>query len=217
MPDWSRLAARFPAFHGLWKQLRSLRRRIVYGTRLRRAARAGPVRIVVGSNGVFEPGWYPTEAGFLNLLKPPQWEAFFSRYPVQAILAEHVWEHLTPSEGLEAARTCFHFLAPGGVLRAAVPDGFHPDPEYRNWAKPGGHGPSADDHKLFYTYQSFRRVFEEAGFTVELLEYFDERGQFHAVDWNPAAGKINRSLRFDRRNADGQPHYTSIILDARKP
>ena len=206
-----------PWLHRAWKRARSLYRRTVHGAALRNAAKKGPVRIVVGSNGVFEPGWHPTEAEFLNLLNPAQWERVFFAHPVQAILAEHVWEHLTEAQGLDAARTCFRFLMPGGTLRAAVPDGCHPDPEYRDWAKPGGCGPSADDHKLFYTYETFRGVFERAGFTVTLLEYFDKHGEFHATDWDPSAGKINRSLRFDRRNADGKPHYTSIILDATKP
>ena len=211
------LAARMPALHGRWKRLRSLYRRIVYRTSLLKAAQKGPVRVVIGSNGVFQPGWHPTEADFLDLLRPAQWEEIFSRHPVEAVLAEHVWEHLTEAQGLEAARTCFRFLMPGGTLRAAVPDGLHPDPQYHNWTKPGGCGPSADGHKLFYTYHTFCKVFEQAGFAVELLEYFDERGEFHATDWDPSAGRINRSLRFDRRNADGKPHYTSIILDATKP
>ena len=206
-----------PALHGGWKKLRSLYRRILYRASLLGAAQKGPVRIVVGSNGVFQAGWYPTEETFLDLLKPEQWERIFSKHPAEAILAEHVWEHLTEAQGLEAARTCFRFLKPGGYVRAAVPDGLHPDPQYRNWAKPGGCGPSADDHKLFYTYKTLRKAFEEAGFTVELLEYFDEQGKFHASDWDPARGRIHRSLKFDRRNRDGRPHYTSIILDAWKP
>lgn len=217
MIDRNNLLARMPALHGGWKKLRSLYRRIIYRASLLEAAKKGPIRIVVGSNGVFQPGWHPTEADFLNLLIPAQWAELFSEHPIEAILAEHVWEHLTEADGLEAARTCFRFLMPGGWLRAAVPDSLHPDPHYRNWVKPGGCGPSADDHKLFYTYKTFSKVFEQAGFSVTLLEYFDERGEFHAMDWDPLAGRINRSLRFDRRNRDGRPHYTSIILDARKP
>jgi YD repeat-containing protein len=210
------LLRHIPTLHGAWKSARALYRREVYRRTLLRAVRLGPVRIVVGSNGVYDPGWHPTEASFLNLLQPNQWDALFPRDSIEAILAEHVWEHLTGEEGLAAARTCHRFLKEGGCVRAAVPDCLHPDPGYRDWARPGGSGPSADDHKLFYSYKTFAQVFERAGFQVKLLEYFDESGRFHATDWDPAGGKIRRSLRFDRRNADGHPHYTSVILDAWK-
>ena len=81
----------------------------------------------------------------------------------------------------------------------------------------GGMGAGADDHKVLYTCETFRGLFERAGFQVEPLEYFDSTGAFHAVEWDPAAGMIHRSKRFDERNQSGRLNYTSIILDARKP
>jgi len=109
------------------------------------------------------------------------------------------------------------FLKPGGYLRVAVPDGFHPDPEYVEWVRPGGTGPGSDDHKVLYTYATFRDLFEKIGFDVVLHEYFDESGQFHFTDWAPSDGMIERSKRYDSRNANGRLAYTSIILDAVKP
>ncbi|HEX4070229.1 MAG TPA: hypothetical protein VHX68_03640, partial [Planctomycetaceae bacterium] len=100
--------------------------------------------------------------------------------------------------------------------RVAVPDGYHPDPTYIEWVRVGGSGAGADDHKVLYNCDSFRRLFESAGFDVQLLEHFDAAGAFHGVDWDPAAGTIHRSRRFDERNRDGRLNYTSIILDARK-
>jgi predicted SAM-dependent methyltransferase len=47
------------------------------------------------------------------------------------------------------------------------------------------------------------------------LEHFDERGVFHAAEWDPQAGMIVRSRRFDPRNRD-QLIYTSLIADAHK-
>jgi predicted SAM-dependent methyltransferase len=179
--------------------------------------RAAPVRIVLGASGIYDAGWIPTEIGVLDILNLGHWSRVFAENSIDAILAEHVWEHLTPEQGLLAARHCLRFLKPGGYLRVAVPDGFHPDPNYIEWVRVGGSGAGADDHKVLYTRDTFRRLFEQAGFDVELLEYFDSAGVFHAVEWDPAAGKIFRSRRFDERNQNGQLNYTSLILDARKP
>jgi|SRR5688572_828015 len=135
---------------------------------------------------------------------------------LEAILAEHVWEHLTANDASIAASTCFRYLKRGGYLRIAVPDGLHPDPDYIEQVRVGGSGSGADDHKVLYTHQTLSAVFEKAGFRVQLYEYFDQAGKFHFHDWSPQDGMIRRSRRFDSRNADGNPHYTSIVLDAIK-
>jgi predicted SAM-dependent methyltransferase len=219
--------------------VRSLLRRIPGLWRIRRAANkirrryhqyAGPgrlkrrleasdqKRIVVGSSGWFESGWIPTEIDFLNLLKPTDWARFFQPTSVDAILAEHVWEHLTPQQGRAAAGTCFTYLRSGGYLRVAVPDGLHPNPTYRDWVRVGGAlpGQPGNDHKVLYTYRSLVELFEGSGFRTVLYEYFDEAGEFQYVEWDPGAGMIRRSKRFDQRNHNGNLVFTSIILDAFK-
>jgi predicted SAM-dependent methyltransferase len=179
--------------------------------------RASPLQIVLGASGIYDAGWIPTEIGVLDILVERQWMRLFTENSIDAILAEHVWEHLTLEQGLRAARNCRRFLKPGGYLRVAVPDGFHPDPTYIEWVRVGGSGAGADDHKVLYNCDTFRGLFESAGLKVELLEYFDKEGGFHSVDWDPTAGRIHRSRRFDERNQDGRLGYTSVILDARKP
>jgi predicted SAM-dependent methyltransferase len=174
------------------------------------------LRIVIGASGVSQRGWIATEADFLNLLSENDWTRYFEEGSIDALLAEHVWEHLSRDEGLLAARLCFKYLKPGGYIRAAVPDGLHPDASYIADVKPGGSGGGAHDHKVLYTHETFKALFEEAGFHVALLEYFDEQGDFHCSEWLPSAGRINRSKRFDARNVDGNLRYTSIILDAKK-
>lgn len=173
-------------------------------------------KIVVGSSGIYEEGWIPSEIEVLNLLKEDSWANFFQPNTISNILAEHVWEHLTPADGKIGAQTCYRFLESLGRLRIAVPDGFHSDPDYIEHVKIGGVGDGADDHKVLYNYRSISRMLKEVGFEVELLEYFDEEGQFHQRDWDVEDGFVHRSLKYDDRNADGQPNYTSLIVDAIK-
>ncbi|HVZ34587.1 MAG TPA: methyltransferase domain-containing protein [Polyangiaceae bacterium] len=178
---------------------------------LRRHLGMRPLRIVIGAGGVFEPGWIPTDAEQLNLLRPESWAKYFAPDSIDALLAEHVWEHLTLEEGRRAAAICYRYLKPGGYIRIAVPDGLHPDPAYREYIKPGGEaGGPVGGHQVAYSYRELSAVFEAAGFVTELLEYHDEAGQLHVHDWNPADGMIHRSVRFDERGA------VSIVLDARK-
>lgn len=174
------------------------------------------LKVVVGSSDIFEPGWIPSEWHFLNLLNEQEWLTYFKEDSISNILAEHVWEHLTPEDGKVAVRTCYRFLKKGGRLRIAVPDGFHPDPTYIDYVKVGGSGAGADDHKILYTYKIMTDILEQAGYKVQLLEYFDESGIFHHNAWEAKAGYIHRSIKNDKRNADGKPNYTSLIVDAVK-
>jgi predicted SAM-dependent methyltransferase len=214
----------------LVRQLKHIRRVVyrigrVYDRRygaqkFRRRLAAAPVkRIVVGSSSKYDRGWIPTERDYLDLCRPEQWEQALAPNSLDALLAEHVWEHLTPAEALAAAATCYTYLKPGGYLRLAVPDGLHPSPEYIDWVKPGGASPGqlTNDHKVLYTYRTLGDVFESAGFRVRLYEYYDEMGKFHFSDWDPADGTIRRSRRFDRRNQGGKLAFTSVVLDAVKP
>jgi predicted SAM-dependent methyltransferase len=60
----------------------------------------------------------------INLLIRSNWVESFGERRIDIILSEHVWEHLTYEEGVEAAEICYDFLKPGGYIRCAVPDGF---------------------------------------------------------------------------------------------
>jgi predicted SAM-dependent methyltransferase len=200
-----------------WPLLRalSLYRSIEGPRRLARLERSTrPLRIVVGSEGRADPGWIATEHEYLDVADASHWQRFFAKGSIDAILAEHVFEHLTPEQARLAAQHCYDHLKPGGLLRAAVPDGLHPDPAYIAWVEVGGVGPGACDHKVLYDYKSFRRVFEETGFHVRLLEYWDEQGVLRQADWDPAQGRIKRSVRFDTKPRGFR--YSSVILDAVK-
>jgi predicted SAM-dependent methyltransferase len=91
---------------------------------------AASLRLVVGAEGIFDKGWIPTDIEYLNFLNKQHWERYFKKDSIDVILAEHFWEHLTTENALMAAQQCFQYLRPGGYLRVAVPDGYHPDPKY---------------------------------------------------------------------------------------
>lgn len=184
--------------------------------KFKRALNNKPLRIVIGSSGIYQKNWAASEIDFLDLLKERDWQKFFTENSIEAILAEHVWEHLSKKESYLAAKRCYQYLKGGGYLRVAVPDGLHPSQEYINAVKPRGKDSKIHKHKTLYTYQTFREIFEFAGFKVRLLEYFSENGKFHFRKWNPKEGMVTRSSRFDERNTPSNLAYTSIILDAYK-
>lgn len=176
-----------------------------------------PVKVVIGACYTFFPGWIHTDIDTLDILKEENWRKYFQPGTLDAMLAEHVWEHLTPEQGKQAFSNCFRYLKPGGFLRVAVPDGFHASPDYIEMVRPGGWGQGADDHKILYNYQLMSAVLKDIGFEVRLLEYHDEKNVFHQENWDPKDGMVNRSARFDKRNQEGKLVYTSLIIDAVKP
>jgi predicted SAM-dependent methyltransferase len=180
---------------------------------LRRARARGSIRIVVGAAGTQVAGWVSTNQHSLDLLREATWHAFLEPDSVQAILAEHVWEHLDEEGGRRALATCFTFLKPGGHLRIAVPDALHPSQEYRNYAGVGG----MFNHKVFYDHRLLGAALESVGFVPKLLEYWTEDGEFIHQPWSKDDGPVARSRWNDRRNADGKPNFTSLIVDGVKP
>lgn len=199
----------------LRREVRRRRRR----NGLRRSLSAAPSpRLVIGAAGIAQPGWIATDRDQLDLLQPESWAELLQPGSVDAMVAEHVWEHLSLDDGRRAAETCWRFLRPGGRLRIAVPDGWHPDPAYRDFARPQGLAPGADDHRVLYTLPTLRTMLEGVGYVVRPLEHFDERGEWHETAWSSDDGHIRRSRRFDPRNESGSlRRVTSLIVDAFKP
>jgi predicted SAM-dependent methyltransferase len=137
---------------------------------------------------------------------------------VDNILAEHVFEHMTFEDGFKAASNCYRALKPFGRLRIAVPDGFHPDPAYINWVKPGGIW-NPHDHLVLYNYKTLSKLLMRAGFRVLLLEWHDERGQLHVRQWSDANGMVWRSVKHwyaGFLTLVVGARYTSLIVDAVK-
>ncbi len=138
-----------------------------------------PRRIIIGAGSQRWPCWLPTQQEDLDLLRQSTWVSRFSPNTIDALLCEHVWEHLTEAEGRAATVLCYEFLKSGGYRRCAVPDGNFPDEEYQRAIQVGGPGPvdhPAASHKIVYEYRQSGEVFQMAGFEVNLLEYCDDRG-----------------------------------------
>lgn len=207
---------------GCLTRLRTYRERmnaVRYCQALRRVLRRqnNDLKLIVGASATTMPGWISTEYPYVDISSKTNLASWFRPGSVSAIVAEHVWEHLTPAQATAACENCFELLKPGGYVRLAVPDGHHPDSEYIAYVKPGGVGAGSEDHKVLYTVESFTAMLSGAGFIVTPQEWFDADGKFHANDWNVRDGMITRSTRFDERNKEDPTAYTSLIVDAKKP
>ncbi|WP_298828851.1 SAM-dependent methyltransferase [uncultured Planococcus sp.] len=178
------------------------------------------IKVVIGADNYNNnPGWIHTQEEELSLLDETTWKNQFKKGSISAILAEHVWEHLTYQEGLEAARLCHQYLKPRGHIRCAVPDGYFPDEAYQNIVKIGGPGPKdhpAASHKIVYNYNTLASIFEIAGYEVKFLEYCDEAGHFQFSEWQEEDGVIFRSKKWDPRNQGDKLIFPSLIIDAIK-
>ena len=120
------------------------------------------------------------------------------------------------SDRHNANKNCLDYLKPGGKLRIAVPDGFHPSKNYIDKVRPGGIGAGAKDHKILFNYKILKNELENAGFKVDLLEYWDDSGNFNFLNWSIEDGYIERSKNNDPRNNKQKLNYTSLIVDAIK-
>jgi predicted SAM-dependent methyltransferase len=177
----------------------------------------GKRKLAIGSSKVkLGKGWILSEYDALDASKVSDWQRLFGEERLTNILAEHVWEHIPDEETRLSNQNCYDYLQKGGRIRIAVPDGNNPDKEYIEWVRVGGSGIGADDHKILYTYAIMKSRMEKAGFRVELLEYWDENGEFHYTDWTADGGMIHRSRRYDPRNQNGKLGYTSLIVDGVK-
>ena len=174
------------------------------------------IRLALGSNSHCTDGWIAAGCDHFDLVDSASWSCFFQKSSVDAILAENVWEHLSRLEGKIAARNCFQFLRPGGYLRVAVPDEFHPSQQSQDQLRRGGER-RAESPCVLYNHHSFAEAFLSIGFRVRLIEFFDHEGVFHSNQWDVSKGLVYRTLLFDERNITQPFAYTSLVLDAAKP
>lgn len=187
------------------------------------------MKIIVGAGNTSQAGWHSLERNQLDIRDGAQWARLFRPNTLDAILSEHVLEHLTLREAHTAATNIYNYLKRGGYWRIAVPDGFNRNPSYQNWNHPLGNGqklmrwfvyaPNEPCHQVMYNYHGLTHLLSSVGFSVRLLEWCDERGQFHRSIWSQKQGEVRRSF--------GHPYLakvmpwtgvynTSLIVDAIK-
>ncbi len=175
------------------------------------------INLNVGASITRFQGWFPTDIEInsyhLDLTSRADFERMLAGRQVRRILAEHVFEHLTTAQILQALPLLYAYSTPDVNIRIAVPDGYHTSPDYIERVKIGGTGEGADDHKQLFTYKTLGEIFEKAGFKATPVEYWDEQGNFHQGYQLDENGYITRSMLHDSRNQAGKPVYTSLIMD----
>ena len=187
------------------------------------------MKIIIGANGTTQPGWLSLERSRLDLCDRNMWVSLFRPGSVDAVLTEHVLEHLTLEEAGQAARNVYEFLRPGGYWRVAVPDANNPGKWYRLCSRPGSllhlianvlYTPGEPFHQVFYEHGSLTSLLANAGFAPRLLEWHDGEGRLHRGSWSPADGEVRRSFGHPYvtgRRGLGGVHNLSLIVDAIKP
>ncbi len=174
------------------------------------------IKIIVGAGPTKYKGWFSTDIATLDVTNEDHFKKYFKKKKINKILAEHVLEHLTEIDLGLMIKNFYKYSSDDVNIRIAVPDGLHKDRNYINTVKPGGTGEGADDHKHLFTYHSLSEFFEEEKFKPVLVEYWDEGRNFHPGYSNDENGYVLRSFKNDKRNINGTPEYTSLIIDFRK-
>ena len=177
---------------------------------------ADEINLVVGAGPTKFRGWFSTDIVTLDVTKESDFKKYFSKKKIHKVLAEHVLEHLTNSDLDLMAANLFKYSEENVNIRIAVPDGFHSNVDYINIVKPGGTGEGAEDHKNLFTVISLSEIFERSGFKSHPVEYWDKDGKFHQGYKNNENGYVIRSFLNDKRNQNGNPVYTSLIIDFKK-
>ncbi|NEP77367.1 MAG: hypothetical protein F6K39_03770 [Okeania sp. SIO3B3] len=174
----------------------------------------GKMQVVLGAGGEGLEGWKNTDIDQLDIRDGLSWSRLFYPASLDNLLAEHVLEHLTLEEALTAFQHIYSYMRQGGVFRIAVPDAYHPSLYYRELVKPGGLE-TPFEHKAFLDYKVLTMLAHKSGFVVNLLEYFDENGNFHQKDYSEESGVIRRcaknNIGLDSSNNDVMHKFYSSI------
>ena len=170
------------------------------------------ISLIIGSGPTKYKGWFSTDLDTLDVTNEKDFKKYFRRKKINNILAEHVLEHLSDQEIEKMLKNIYEYSGNELIFRVAVPDGFHINENYIKNVKPGGTGEGAKDHKHLFNFKSLTDKIEKFGFQANLVEYWDERGKFH-TSYSDKNGYIKRSFKNDKRNKDGKPNYTSLVID----
>ena len=73
------------------------------------------MRVIIGAGKTNYDGWISTQENELDLTNRADFVKMFAKEKPIAFLAEHVWEHMTFSDGYIAAKTVTIFLRKAGI------------------------------------------------------------------------------------------------------
>jgi len=91
----------------------------------------------------------------------------FADGTVETVFSSHMLEHMTDPAGEVLLRECHRVLAPGGVLRVAVPEVYADDDDEHERT-----GRYLHTHRSRWTWPKLHAKLERAGFaTVERVDY----------------------------------------------
>ena len=152
------------------------------------------MKVIIGAGQTRYAGWIATDVPSFDVRRCQDWARLFPPGSIDRMLAEHVFEHLTVEEFAEFLMAAKAYLSSIGRMRIAVPDGHHPDSDYISRVRPGGSGEGAFDHKVLYNFDIIGQLLHEKGYKFDLLEYFDEAGQFYRRPWSAADGSLGAQL-----------------------
>lgn len=173
--------------------------------------RSVPIKMIIGAGNTTYDGWIRSDYPVFNVHHAWEWKFLFGKNKISNLLAEHVLEHFTEKQVKTLLKNSYKYLSEGGIFRIAVPDQFHVNKDYINYVKPFGIGPGAGTHRSFWNYVALSEIGKQIGFTVDLVEYWDEKGNFHSLDSRVDRGVIIRSK--SRGFKCEIKDYSSLIID----
>lgn len=183
-------------------------------------SRSKTMKIIVGAAKTKQSGWYSTNEQWLDITNSSDWKQLFGNQVLLTnVLAEHVFEHLTPTETNNALQLIRKHMLKGGVLRIAVPDRYNSNLEYQKNVCIGGIGADASDHKQFFGFNDLSDALRLAGFKPKMQEGYLSNGKLIQNQLDDANGFVMRSRsnpnlkKSSNSGWDFTDSNTSLIID----
>jgi predicted SAM-dependent methyltransferase len=174
------------------------------------------IKIILGAANTGFKGWISTDQDVLDITKEKDWKKLLGKHKIDNMLAEHVFEHLTPEQAKAAFSNVNKYLKKGGIFRFAVPDGYHPSSYLRSLIGVNGLEQGADDHKIYFNIDNIKDFIQGLDFKICPVEFFDSEGYFHKKNFNLENGFVKRCLAYNKGRFDDSAEYEKMINSVEK-